>query len=574
MPHQSAEIWQKRLKTLQFIVLLLFSIVALRVFQKSVIEHQKYLKLGEKQYLTEQLVTAKRGEIYAQDKDGLVPLAINLQKYQILVVPKNTPNKEEISQKLAEILGMDKKEIYEKINNNKTYVPPIARRVEKDKADKIKEANFKDVRVLPDYARFYPEHELASHILGFVNFDNKGNYGVEQYYDSILSGIAGSLLAEKDNLGRFINILSEYSPAKNGDSLVLTIERNVQYRVEQILKEAVETTGAEDGQVIVVEPKTGKILAMASFPNFDPNTFNQIAKEKGEEAQKIFTDPIISFGYEPGSILKPIIASIGIDVEKFQPDTKAGPFSNMVVVQGYEIHTALDKGYGEETITQILENSDNVGMVWVAEQIGNDELYKGLKNYNLAEKTGIDLPGEIAGTLLPLKNWRDIHRATLSFGQGILITPLQLAQVYSTIANNGELVKLHLVDKIIRSNGKEEAIEPSVVKRVIKTETAQKVRQMLLSVIENGQSKKAKIDGYQIGGKTGTAQIAKADGSGYEEEISNHSYGGMAPINDPRFVVVVRLEKPSSAKFADSTALPAFRKIMQYLLNYYQIPKS
>jgi len=246
----------------------------------------------------------------------------------------------------------------------------------------------------------------------------------------------------------------------------------------------------------------------------------------------------------------------------------------MTVVQGYEIHTALDKGYGDETVTQILENSDNVGMVWVGNQIGNDLMREGLEKFGFNEKTGIDLPGETTGTILSLKNWRDIHRANISFGQGVLVTPLQIAQAYATIANDGEMPKLHIVDKIIRKDGSEELIENSIVRRVIKTETANEVRRMMQSVVDVGQSSKAKIEGYNIGGKTGTAQIAKKDGTGYEDNSFNHSFAGIGPIANPKFVVVIRLEKPTATRFADSTALPMFKKAMQFLLSYYQIPKD
>ncbi|KKP88884.1 MAG: Peptidoglycan glycosyltransferase [Berkelbacteria bacterium GW2011_GWA2_35_9] len=296
--------------------------------------------------------------------------------------------------------------------------------------------------------------------------------------------------------------------------------------------------------------------------------------ENKDREFSIFVNPAVSFAYEPGSIFKPIIVSLGLDNEKFEPETKGGPFSNMTVVQGYEIHTALDKGYGDETVTQILENSDNVGMVWVGNQIGNDLMREGLEKFGFNEKTGIDLPGETTGTILSLKNWRDIHRANISFGQGVLVTPLQIAQAYATIANDGEMPKLHIVDKIIRKDGSEELIENSIVRRVIKTETANEVRRMMQSVVDVGQSSKAKIEGYNIGGKTGTAQIAKKDGTGYEDNSFNHSFAGIGPIANPKFVVVIRLEKPTATRFADSTALPMFKKAMQFLLSYYQIPKD
>jgi len=568
------EIWQVRLKSLVSILLVLFAGLVLRIFQKSVIEHSKYSEIAQKQYRDERTIEAERGNIYFYDKTDLTPATLNVQKYQILVVPKNTPDKNEIAKQLATILSLDEKDIFEKINNDKLYVPPIAKKVDKKLADQIEALKLKDVQIFPDYVREYPEKELASHILGFVNHEFSGNYGVEQYYEKILKGEPGLLVAEKDNKGRIIDFLNEDIKAKNGGSIVLTVEKNVQYKMEQILKEGMDFSDAENGQIIVVEPKSGKILAMASSPNFDPNLFNEVAEENKDREFSIFVNPAVSFAYEPGSIFKPIIVSLGLDNEKFEPDTKGGPFSNMTVVQGYEIHTALNKGYGDETVTQILENSDNVGMVWVGNQIGNDLMREGLEKFGFNEKTGIDLPGETTGTILSLKNWRDIHRANISFGQGVLVTPLQIAQAYATIANDGEMPRLHIVDKIIRKDGSEEPIENTTVRRVIKIETANEVKQMMQSVVDVGQSSKTKIEGYNIGGKTGTAQIAKKDGTGYEENSFNHSFAGIGPITNPKFVVVIRLEKPTVTRFADATVLPMFKKAMQFLLSYYQIPKD
>jgi len=534
------EIWQVRLKSLVSILLVLFAGLVLRIFQKSVIEHSKYSEIAQKQYRDERTIEAERGNIYFYDKTDLTPATLNVQKYQILVVPKNTPDKNEIAKQLATILSLDEKDIFEKINNDKLYVPPIAKKVDKKLADQIEALKLKDVQIFPDYVREYPEKELASHILGFVNHEFSGNYGVEQYYEKILKGEPGLLVAEKDNKGRIIDFLNEDIKAKNGGSIVLTVEKNVQYKMEQILKEGMDFSDAENGQIIVVEPKSGKILAMASSPNFDPNRFNEVAEENKDREFSIFVNPAVS----------------------------------LTVVQGYEIHTALNKGYGDETVTQILENSDNVGMVWVGNQIGNDLMREGLEKFGFNEKTGIDLPGETTGTILSLKNWRDIHRANISFGQGVLVTPLQIAQAYATIANDGEMPRLHIVDKIIRKDGSEEPIENTTVRRVIKIETANEVKQMMQSVVDVGQSSKTKIEGYNIGGKTGTAQIAKKDGTGYEENSFNHSFAGIGPITNPKFVVVIRLEKPTVTRFADATVLPMFKKAMQFLLSYYQIPKD
>ncbi len=557
---------EDRIKILAILAIVSVFIILWRMFDLGILNQEKYIALAEGQQRFEKIDLAQRGRVYVhdsiEDKDALYPLAFDVKSFALWIVPKHVSRKEETAKLVSELVDIPENEIFEIIDNDKLYVPPIKRGIDFDLANKIKEEKIVGVFVMPEYGRYYPEVTLASQVLGFVNAEGEGNYGFEGHYDRELQGTAGKIVGEKDTLGRIISLLDQEG-AKDGTSYVLTIDRSVQFFAEKTLDEAMETYGAEGGTVIAMDVKSGGIIAMASAPDFDPNTFRDQAKEN----QNVFINPAIAYTYEPGSVLKPIIMASALDTGVVLPETKE-TFSNYTVVSGYEIHTAEDKAYGEETMTQILENSDNVGMVWVSEQLGSDNLYKYLNKFNLFDKTNIDLDTEASGYTPPFKHWQEINRASISFGQGISITPIELVCAYAALANNGVYIHPRVVDKIILPNGEEKKIERSEGDRIVSELTAKQVREMLLSVMENGHGKRGKVEGFKIGGKTGTAEIADPEG-GYLEDIYNHTFIGMAPIDDPQFVLMVKLNKPQVAEFSATTAAPTFSKIASFLLNYY-----
>ena len=557
------------------VVLIVFSILV-RLFEKQIIDHDHYVALAQSQHRYEKSQLAERGKIYVhdyiEDKDSLYPLSFDVRNYALMVIPNQVKDKVKTAKDISDILKMDEKEVFDKINNDKLYIPPLKHDIDFGTSELINSKNLEGVIVLPEYKRYYPEKSLASHLLGFVNAEGKGNYGFEGHYDKELQGTAGMIIGEKDTYGRLISLLSEKDP-KDGTSYVLTLDRSVQYYVEKKLKEAIDQYQAESGTILIMDVKTGGILAMADYPSYDPNNFRDYAKDNAG----IFINPAIAYLYEPGSIMKPIVMSGAIDSGVVTPDTK-GTFSNMTIVSGYEIHTAEDKAFGEENMTQVLQNSDNVAMVWLSEKIGKENLYKIVSDFGLLDKTNIDLDSESAGSTAPLKEWRDIHRATVAFGQGISISPIEILSAYATLANSGVYIYPKMVDKIILPDGQEKKVEKREGKQVIKADTAKQMAEMLKSVVDNGHSKKAGVEGFNVSAKTGTAQIPKADGTGYEDNesklgIYNHSLAGFAPTEDPRFVMLVKLTKPKTAKYAESTAAPLFGDIASFLINfYYRLP--
>ncbi|OQA53055.1 MAG: Stage V sporulation protein D [candidate division WS2 bacterium ADurb.Bin280] len=566
----------RRLTYLSVVFVLLMVVFIIRLLDRQVLRREQYTAKAQKQYYAEIEQPAKRGKIYIKDSQsesvigedaGIFPVATDLELFDILVTPKNVKDKNDAADKLSSILELDRNELFEKINNDKPYLPPIKKRVSKQIADQVEGLEISGVATEAKYSRFYPENDFMSHILGFVDFEGRGRYGVEEYYDGVLKGEGGTLKGLKDNTGKVIKV-EESVLGKDGASLVLTIDRSIQYVAEKKLKEGIERYGAKGGSIIIADPKTGGILAMASSPSYNPNTFNEIASDQ----QGIFLNPAISLNWEPGSIFKPIIVSAAICEKKVDVDTKPttqeGGFSNMVEVDGYEIHNALDKPYGYETVTQILENSDNVGMVWVANKVGNELLGGYLNKYGFGGKTGIDLAGEASGQVSPAKKWRDVNRATISFGQGISTTPIQMVASFSAIANSGKMVKPHVLSEIIEGDGTKKQAENSEAKEIISQEDAQKMVSMLVSVVENGHGKKAAVEGFKVAGKTGTAQIPKTQG-GYEEDDHIGSFIGFAPADDAKFVMLVKFDRPANVEWAESSAAPIFGEIADWLLNSY-----
>ena len=566
-----------RLMAFSFIVIVLFFILLYRMVEIGVLQHGHYLALAESQQRFEKTEMASRGRILVHDSvsdpNSYYPLSFDVKSFSVWAVPNQIRDKQKTATDLASLLSLAKSDIFNSIDNSKLYIPPLKRGLTLDQANNISNKNISGVFIMPEYNRFYPEGTLASQLLGFVNADGVGNYGVEGHYNSELTGKEGNVVGEKDTLGRMISMLSQTNP-QNGTSYVLTIDRSVQYFVEQKLAKAITDYQADSGTVIIMDVKTGGIVAMASQPSFDPNNYKETANTDPAK----FVNPAIANLYEPGSIFKPLIVSSALDSGVLTPETE-GVFDKSVNVDGYTIHTAENKAFGRENVAQILQHSDNVGMVWVGDHLGNDLEYKYISKFGFLDKTGIDLDGETAGRMPALKQWRDINRATITFGQGVSVTPLQMVAAYTALANNGKYVYPHVVDKIIYPDGSEKQIAKQEGEQIVSQKTTETVREMLYSVVQSGKIIKSLTQGFKVGAKTGTAQIPKADG-GYETNESNlgifiHSVIGMAPSNDPRFVMIVKLDKPKTAEFAERTSGPLFGEIASYLLNYhYRIPPT
>lgn len=545
--------------------------ICIRLFDLQVFKNSYYQALASGQHeIFENLIPA-RGEIYVEDKFSkeLYPLAINRKLNLVYAVPKQITNPKEVAEKLEPLLSVPKDELLPRLDKSEDLYEPLAHKVDDETVEKIKELGFSGIHFQKEDVRFYPDGELAAHVLGFVGFvDDKkrGLYGVEGYYNDLLAGQEGYLKSDKDAVGRFISVGKKFiEEAKDGSSIVLTIDRLIQFKVEKILKKATEKYGAEKGSIIIVNPQTGEIIALACYPTFNPNTYFEV------ENVDVFRNSIIYDLYEPGSSFKPIFMAAALDSGLISSNTVFED-TGSIKVGKYTIRNFDGKANGKVTATNILENSINVGMVQIAQLLGKKRAYKYISRFGFTDMTGIDLDVEIPTNIKEPEKWTDSDLATASFGQGLAITPMRLITAYMAIANNGKLMQPHIVKKIIHPEGSEEIIKPKEIRKILKSSTAATLSAMLVSVVENGQGKPAKVEGYRIAGKSGTAQVPLKGKVGYDPNKKITSFIGFGPIDDPRFVILVKFDNPGGEVWGASTAGPVVAQVARELFQYYQIP--
>jgi cell division protein FtsI/penicillin-binding protein 2 len=423
--------------------------------------------------------------------------------------------------------------------------------------------------------RYYPENDLGSHLLGFVSYadnEGRGRYGLEEFFNEELFGKYGFLKSEKGGQRNTIIVNDrEYVKPENGADLILTIDRNVEYFACQKLKEHVDKHGATGGSVIVVKPDTGAIIAMCSLPDFDPNNYREVPDISH------YNNPALLYQYEPGSVFKTITLSIAIDQGKISPSTTYKD-EGQIMISGWPkpIRNSDFSTHGPHGIVDmnaVLENSLNTGSIFAMKQAGIKAFVDYSKNYGFGERTGVELGAESAGNIdnILSKKVREINAATASFGQGIAATPLQMIMAYQAIANHGVLMKPYVVKAMIKNN-KREDIVPKTVRRVISEKTADTISAMLVNVVEQGHSKKAYIEGYYIGGKTGTAQVS--ENGVYSKDDYIHTFIGIAPIENPAFVMLTKIDNPKDVQYAEGSALPLWKEVADFMLKYYKVPKT
>lgn len=565
----------KRLKNwrINVVFLLLLVICAgifYRLFSLQIIDYKFYAKKAENQHRFSQTLESTRGTIFMKDRFGDVhPLAINKEYYSVYVVPKEIEDKDKegVSEKLAGILDMEKDAILKRVSKKDDPYEPVKSKLSDEEALNVKNSSLRGVYLSGKEYRHYPYDDIAATVVGFVNNPETefiGQYGLEKFFDKELAGQKGSLTADKGVGGAIIFTGDrDYNPAVDGADLILTIDPNVQFKAEEVLKKAMEKWQAEKGLVIVADPKTGAIKALANNPSFNPNEYSKV------EDIGVYVNSAVQGLFEPGSVMKPVTMAIGLDQGVITPDTKYID-EGIVQIGGYKIMNFDNEAHGEKTMRQVLELSLNTGVVFVQKKIQKPVFRDYFKNFGFGEKTGIDLPGEVSGNISNLESNRDINYATASFGQGVAITPMHLISAIGAIANKGKLMKPYIIDEFKSPDGKTKKTEPREVRQVVSPQSAEKVSSMMVDVVKNGFDKRASVEGYMIAGKTGTAQIADGKG-GYSDEFI-HSFIGFAPASDPKFLVLIRLEKPKGNRFASNTLSAFFGEMMNYLLSYYEVP--
>lgn len=546
-----------RIKLFFGLFLLLFGLIIVRLFYFQILTPSSRVidYLAEKKFLPE------RGKIFDSNKN---PLVLNNNNYLLYIEPKKIKEKDELINKLVKILAIDESSLSAKIDEDKYWVAVVT--VDKEKKEAIEKLKIEGIGFDYVLKREYPEASLSAHLLGFVgkNYsgENVGYFGIEGYYDQDLRGMPGFLRSERDLLGRPILIgEQEIIEPENGRDLILTIDKNIQGIIKERLKEGIDRYQAESGCVITVNPKTMAVLALVCLPDYDPANYFLFSENQ-------FRNPTISDLYEPGSIFKPLIMAAAINEKKIKPNDiydEKGP----ITIGEYSIKTWNNKYEGKISMTQILQKSSNVGMVYVGEKLGSDKIYSYLKKYGFGQLTGIDLQGEVAGYLKPKNQWYPIDFATVTFGQGIAVTPIQMIRAFAAIINGGDLLQPYIVSKIVSADGKEKTIKPKKQGKIINDITSAIMKKMLVAVVEEGEVKWARPKGYSLGGKTGTAQVPIK--GHYDPQKTIASFIGFGPGKDPQFLVLVILRQPKTSPWGSETAAPLFFEIAKELLVYYNI---
>lgn len=569
MKQEAKRIRDLRIYLLFFCIITISFFVLFRFYFLQVVAYEKYKMIAEGQYRVFKKLNPERGNIYMRDKGGIYPLAINRDLQTAYAVPREISEDEAFIEKVSLALGMEKEVIAQKISDKNDVFEILKKKLTDDEVRKIEELEISGLYLVGESYRYYPAGRLASQVVGFMGWKDdffSGRYGIESFWDEELRGKPGIISQESDAGGRWVSLRDrDFQPANDGVDLVLTLDYAVQYETEKILEDVVEKHQADSGSIVVMEPETGKILSVASYPNFDPNEYWNV------DDMRHYINPVVSGTYESGSVFKTITMAIGMDDNKIEPWSTYVD-TGVVHEAGYEIKNSDEKAYGEQTMTQVLEKSLNTGVIYVEKLVGNKKFSSYVKRFGFGEESGIDLPAESAGDISNLSFLnRNIEFFTASYGQGFTMTPLQIANAYATIANGGKFMKPQIIDRIIHSDGRIEEVRPQEIRRVIREDTAKKTLEMLRSTVVNGHGKRADVAGYLVGGKTGTAQIAKKDEKGYQEGKSIGSFVGIAPIDDPQFVVCVKIVNPKDVIWAESSAAPAFGRVMDFLLGYYGI---
>ena len=582
---------RRRIMLIFAFIALLFTALALRVGWHMIIKGEEYAVKANKQQTIDRVVTAVRGDIL--DASGN-QLAISATTHTIWVRPatvkKNGKSDAEIegnareeARQLAELLGLEEESIYETITSDKALIK-VAKFVDQETTDAVRKANLSGIEIVQDVRRYYPLGAFACQILGITNDDGDGITGLESYYDRYLSGINGRWITSKDNKkNSLVYGDSKYYNAQDGYTIVTTIDQNIQNTVEERIAACLETTKADRVACIVMDPNTGEILAMAQSDEFDPNDprqpqpgddevfYSMTDTEKVAYWNRRWRSFCISDTYEPGSTFKLVTTAIALDsgVTAIGDSFECG---GSLWVAGKQLKCwNYPYAHGWETLENAVTNSCNVSMIQLVSRMGRETFYKGLQSFGLTEKTGVDFPGEALNQVYSMADMNIVEMSTMAFGQGVSLTPVSLCNTVSAVVNGGYVLEPHFVKEIRDADGKVvESFGRTVKSVAISKETSADMRYIMQYVVESGGGGKSQIAGYEIGGKTGTAQ--KPEAGGYSKHDVVGSFIGVAPINDPQVIVMVIVDTPRYTDIHGSAvAVPCARDIIEDILKYKDI---
>lgn len=538
---------------------LMFLTVVGRAFYLQIMQHEELVRKAEKQHQHRIDLTPARGSIL--DRNG-TPLAESIHMDSCYAEPKRIKDVDGTAAVLAPILGVPKQELVAKLSINKSFTW-VERWLPPDTAVRIKNMKLPGIGFVPESKRFYPNVETAAHVVGFTGRDPNGLEGIELKYDGTILGNTGYMITERDALGRNIAVKSTVvKDSSPGNSVVLTLDKTIQFIAEKELAKAVTESNAKGGMALVMEADTGKVLAMANYPTFNPNAYSRYSLSQ-------LRNRVVADSFEPGSTFKVFTIASALEAGVIKATDVYNCENGNYRIADRTIHD--DHPHSRLTVSEIIKYSSNIGSAKIGFKLGEEKLSGYLRNFGFGGRTGIDLPGESSGYIK--RNWYGIDLATISFGQGVSLSAIQLVSAVSAIANGGTLMKPYLVERILDDSGKEvQRFEPQIVRRVISPETAQKVSRMMETVTgEGGTGTKAAVDGFRVAGKTGTAQKVDPVTRTYSASKRIGSFVGFVPADKPKLTIAVIIDEPQGIKYGGVVAAPAFKGIAQNTLAYLKI---
>lgn len=557
---KSIKAW--RINFILFFFIVLGGLVFGQLIYLQVFKDDYYKALGKGQQEIFESFSPPRGDIFFQEKNQPVLSVAQKEEYFCYASPREIKDKENTANVISKILKLDKSDLLKKFDNQKLFVV-VKKSLTEPEINELKKNKSPGIYLQKELRRFYLYNSLASDILGFVDKDGIGRYGIEGYFNNVLSGQEITIQKKFNSFGYF---LKESLLEDDKTDIYLTIDKNIQFQAETLLEKAKNNFKIESGQIIVVDPHSGKIIALADYPSFNPNEYHNFKIET-------FKNNAIQSLYEPGSVFKVITIASALNEKKITPDTKYND-EGFINVGGRIIRNYGKRTWGERTMTEVLEKSINTGAVFAQLQIGDSTFLKYIEKLGIFEKTGVELEGEIFSSNINLKKGYKSNYATASFGQGIETTPLNFVRAFCSLANGGNLMRLYIVEEIKNADQSKKTKPQIIASNIFSQDTLEKITKMMVQVVEVGFGKKAKIPGYYIAGKTGTSQIPYASlgisKAGYSEKTWQ-SFMGFFPAFNPKVVVFVKLDNPET-KTAEYSAVPIFNEMARYIINYYQIP--
>jgi cell division protein FtsI/penicillin-binding protein 2 len=554
----------RRMRVVQAVLLGFALLIVGQLVRWQVVESKDLLENLEVEESYSEEVPSQRGLIL--DRQRAI-LALNNYDYTIMAAPNQIPEYRTITvaNKLAPVIGWPAEDLIKTLEGDKFYAP-IERQVPREVGKAVLALDLEGIHVRPLPVRVYPEHTLAAHTLGFVAADNKGYYGVEGFYDKALTGKAGLREAQWNPWSQPVSFADgraqQWRIPQEGHTLVLTIDRTIQYLIEQTLRDAVERYGAESGSIVVMDSRTGALLAMASYPTYDPNAYAGVPEE-------MFIDPVIGVQYEPGSTFKIVTMAAALEAGAVRPEDTYYDVG-YIEVGGRILKNWDEQAYGNVDMTGILVHSLNTGIAHVSTLLGPTQFYHYVNRFGFGRKLGVDLEGEVGGTLREQGDpeWHESDLGTNAFGQGLAVTPLQMVVAVGAVANRGFMMRPHVVAQLISGDRAVDAKQVTV-RQVISEQTARTVTEMMVETVERG-APLARVEGYRIAGKTGTAQTPIV--GGYDPNLTIASCIGFAPADDPQFVALVKLDKPTKSPWGTQTAAPTFAEVARIMFSQLAIP--